>query len=46
MAEKIPEVKRPYLFGWIAETVENLDRYLTDDSEETEVKEETSEESL
>ena len=46
MPEKTPEVERPYLFGWIAETVEKLDSYLYDGNEETEAKEETSEESL
>jgi len=40
------KVERPYLFGWIGETVEKLDNYLADDNEETEAKEETSEESL
>ncbi|MDP7284639.1 MAG: hypothetical protein QF488_00570 [Candidatus Nitrosopelagicus sp.] len=40
------EVERPYLFGWIGETVEKLDNYLADDNEETEAKEEASEESL
>ena len=40
------KVERPYLFGWIGETVEQLDNYLADDTEETEAKEEASEESL
>ena len=40
------EVERPYLFSWIGKTVEKLDNYLADDNEETEAKEETSEESL
>tara|TARA_Y100000310_G_scaffold97166_1_gene94839 strand:- start:12 stop:152 length:141 start_codon:yes stop_codon:yes gene_type:complete len=46
MPKKNSEVERPYLFGWIGETVEKLDNYLADDNEETEAKEETSEESL
>ena len=40
------EVERPYLFSWTGKTVEKLDNYLADDNEETEAKEETSEESL